>query len=206
MRTHWLLAAAISSIVVGCGTQPASSRSAADSILRVELLERGRVDQAVRQVWMEKLQRNVKPDSADWVRTLVADSANTDWLKETVRTHGWPGRSHVGPEAAGAAFLIVQHSPDTAFQREMLDLIRQAVEAGEVDGQALALLTDRVEVQAGRPQIYGTQAKIIDGQVMLDPIDDSAHVDERRTQLGLQPLAEYVRLLDSAYTPRGRLH
>jgi hypothetical protein len=59
------------------------------------------------------------------------------------------------------------------------------------------MLTDRVEVKAGRPQIYGTQLSLKDGRWVLDPIADSAGVDVRRRQMGLPPLAEYLRLADS---------
>jgi hypothetical protein len=38
--------------------------------------------------------------------------------------------------------------------------------------------------------------------VVLDPIDDSAHVDERRAALGMPPLAAYVAVLESVYTAR----
>jgi hypothetical protein len=62
------------------------------------------------------------------------------------------------------------------------------------------MLADRVAVHRGQPQRYGTQAKLLDGRMVLDPIADSAHVDERRAALGMPPLREYVRVLDSMYT------
>jgi hypothetical protein len=36
-----------------------------------------------------------------------------------------------------------------------------------------------------------------DGRWVLDPIADSAAVDARRKGMGLPPLAEYLRLVDS---------
>ena len=189
-------------ILVACDNETVSSRLASDSILRGELLDRGRADQAVRGPLMAKLQLGEQPDSADVVSIYLTDSANTEWLKSTVQDRGWPGKSRVGAEAADAAFLIVQHSPDTAFQQAMLVLIRRAFAAGDATGQQLALLVDRVEVEAGRPQLYGTQASIADDRVILHPIADSVGVDERRAELGMMPLADYIRLLDSAYTSR----
>ncbi len=97
-----------------------------------------------------------------------------------------------------AAFLIVQHAvQDTAFTRAMLPAIEKAHRHGELDGGAVAMLTDRLEVKAGRPQIYGTQLSLKNGRWVFDPIDDSVHVDERRHRMGLPPLAAYVRLIDS---------
>jgi hypothetical protein len=40
--------------------------------------------------------------------------------------------------------------------------------------------------------------------MVLDPIEDSAHVDQRRAALGMPPLREYVRVLDSVYAPHPR--
>jgi hypothetical protein len=199
-----MLAVALAGVlaVCACGNRSTPAGGSADSTLRAELIERGRADQAVREVVMEKMRQGLEPDSTDVAEWLATDSANTGWLKEMVGEHGWPDTTRFGAEAAGAAFLIVQHSPDTGFQREMLPLLRQAVEDGEANGQELALLTDRLAVQAGHLQVYGTQAEVIDGKVVLHAIEDSAGVDQRRAELGLPPLADYVRLLDSAYTGR----
>jgi hypothetical protein len=60
------------------------------------------------------------------------------------------------------------------------------------------MLTDRVEVKAGHPQIYGTQLSLHDGAWKLDPLLDSAHVDERRAKMGLGPLSVYLSKVDSA--------
>jgi hypothetical protein len=188
--------------VCACGRRSAPGAGSPDSTLRAELIERGRADQAVREEVMEKMRQGMEPDSADVTEWLATDSANTEWLKQMVGEHGWPDTTRFGAEAAGAAFLIVQHSPDTAFQRAMLPLLRRAVEDGAADGQSLALLSDRLAVQAGHPQVYGTQAQVIDGKVVLHPIEDSATVDQRRAEVGLPPLADYVRMLDSAYTGR----
>ena len=67
----------------------------------------------------------------------------------------------------------------------MLPLVRASFELGEIRGEALALLTDRVLVEDGELQRYGTQAEIVDGAVRFSPIEDEAHVDERRAGLGL---------------------
>ena len=81
----------------------------------------------------------------------------------------------------------------------MLPAIEQAHHRGELKGDAVAMLIDRVEVKAGRPQIYGTQLSLKDGRLVLDPIADSATVDTRRQRLGLLPLAEYLRRIDSVF-------
>lgn len=175
-------------------------KPALDESLRAELLVRGRKDQEVRQVFMTG-----RADSAAVARMNAVDASNTIFLKKVVAERGWPGPSSVGRDGEQAAFLIAQHAVlDTAFMVQLLPLLERAYAAGEAEGQQVALLTDRIARHRGQPQIYGTQASIVDGRFVLDPIADSAGVDARRAKLGIPPVARYMRLLDSLYnTARG---
>jgi hypothetical protein len=101
-----------------------------------------------------------------------------------------------------AAFLLVQHADaDRPFQKEMLPLVEKAYHAGALRGQEFALLTDRVRVAEGKPQVYGTQAKFQGKEVIPDPIEDAAQVDKRRAAVGLPPLAEYLKMMKDFYFP-----
>lgn len=125
-------------------------------------------------------------DAAVW---LAFDTESTRVLREVVAREGWPGRSRVGEDGATAAFLLAQHSPDLAFQKEVLGLLH-AQPPGEVDPTHTAYLHDRICIREGRPQRYGTQVQA-DGQPFpLEPGD----VDLRRAGEGLEPLAAYLRL------------
>jgi hypothetical protein len=48
-----------------------------------------------------------------------------------------------------------------------------------------------------RPQLYGTQFTMMDGQVAPQPIEDPGHLDERRAAVGLEPFAEYEATMRS---------
>jgi hypothetical protein len=164
--------------------------SAAIDALRRELLEMGRLDQEVREGFSpERVQ-----DTAYMRRMSSVDSAHTARIREILRVHGWPRISRVGPEAAGAAFLLVQHTADNELQRQALALM-EAAPRGEVALPDLALLTDRVRVRQGLPQLYGSQFSAVDGRWIADPIEDVARLDERRASMGLPPMADYVRLI-----------
>lgn len=171
-----------------------------------ELIRMGEADQEVREDAGAFLRgaAEMSPDTAALRRYVErqdsVDAANISRLKEIVREHGWPGRQAAGPEAAEAAFLIAQHATsDPAFQETYLEFLRAEYERGQVSGGAVALLTDRVRVQRGLPQLYGTQLSIQDGRLVLDPIEDEENVDERRGALGLGPLAEYLERVREAY-------
>lgn len=179
---------------LGCRSGSGQPSEAVLAEARTELEARGRSDQAVR----EGFGVDGKVDSAQLQLMVRTDSANTEWLKTYVNRWGWPTSQQVGPEAVQAAFLIVQHAVhDTAFMHAMLPSIQAAHRRGDLDGEAVAMLIDRLEVKAGRPQIYGTQLSLHDGRWQFDPITDSPGVDARRRAMGLPPLAEYVRLIDS---------
>ena len=177
-----------------------SSQPVTDVALRAELLRRVASDQAVREQFASVLRRGGQPDSALIARMASVDATNSRWLADVVARRGWPSRALVGEDGADAAFLLVQHADaDTAFQARVLPLLTRAFHAGDATGQQLALLTDRVATARAQPQVYGTQVKLIAGRTVLMPIGDSAGVDARRAAVGLPPLRDYLRLLDSAY-------
>ena len=119
--------------------------------LAEELRAMGTVDQEVREgVGPETL-----TDSAFMGRMIRADSANSRRLRDLIAKHGWPRSAEVGPDAAEAAFLIVQHTPFEDWQRDMLSTVEEAVRAGQLDAQSYALLYDRVQTKLGRPRSMG---------------------------------------------------
>lgn len=166
--------------------------------VRHELEVRGERDQHIRQGFGA----GGRIDSAQARAMAQTDSSNTSWLKAYVARWGWPTSAQVGRSAVEAAFLIVQHAVhDTAFMRAMLPYIQDAHRRGDLDGGSVAMLTDRLEVKAGHRQIYGTQLSLQNGRWVLDPVADSTGVDARRAKVGLPPLADYLRLVDSMFRP-----
>ena len=72
------------------------------------------------------------------------------------------------------AWLLVQHADrDRPFQKQCLELLREAVAKKEASGKDLADLTDRVLVGEGKNQIYGTQFITKDGKTTAQPMEDS---------------------------------
>jgi hypothetical protein len=170
--------------------------------LRRELLGRVKADQDVRLQLIGEGPGAVKTSRAEKLEARLeqVDRANTRRMKEVVAAYGWPGRSLVGLDGAQAAFLLVQHADrEPEFQKACLPLVERAFGDGEVPGEALALLTDRVLVAEGKPQLYGSQTTIEDGVMHVRPTAEAATLDERRARLGLPPIREYVKLLEELY-------
>jgi hypothetical protein len=171
--------------------------SGGDEDLRRELLARRDEDQRIRRLLSPpRGQHAVRlPDevAAQWRRI---DEDNTRWLGELVETRGWPGRTVAGQDGAGAAWLLAQHADRAPVrQRAFLDALRGAVERGEASRAHLAYLEDRVRVNAGRPQLYGTQFTVTEGEFGPYGIEDRERLDERRAEAGLEPFADYEALM-----------
>ncbi len=174
-----------------------------DADMKRELLRRVAADQAAREQLIASMRTSTTPDSATIAKLSAVDTANTAWLRGMVEQHGWPDRSVIGDDGASAAFLLVQHADrDTAFQARILPALEAAYRRGQAEGQHVALLTDRLARARGEPQVYGTQAVLRGGRRAVSPIRDSIRVDARRATMGLPPLAEYLRVLDSVYLGR----
>lgn len=120
--------------------------------------------------------------------------ANADRLTAILDEHGWPTPALVGADAARRAWLIAQHADrQLDVQRRALTLMTAAAATGDADPTHLAMLHDRVRVNEGHPQTYGTQiAAVTDGTPVPWPIEDPAQLDQRRAQAGLDPYAVHI--------------
>jgi hypothetical protein len=155
-------------------------------------------DQAVRS---EAIGGGIAKAQVASTQLEAVDRRNTARMREIVARAGWPDKELVGQDGAQAAWLLVQHSDDLAFQRHCLVLMEQAADRGLVDPAHVAYLTDRVRMKEGRPQLYGTQLREREGRLVPVPVEDEERVDYRRARVGMPPLAEYVKDAARFYTP-----
>lgn len=177
-------------------SEPAPTYGAPE--VRAELLQMAQRDQQVRRGLLAKGLKNIT--AADVALQDSIDAVHRDRLKAIIERHGWPTPAMVGDDGVQAAFLIVQHSTrDVEFQQRMLPFIRESHAAGILDGEDVALLTDRILVRHGLPQRYGTQISIFEGQLEVAPLEDPQNVDALRAEMGMMPLEEYLQLLKKRY-------
>jgi hypothetical protein len=67
----------------------------------------------------------------------------------------------------------------------------------------VAYLTDRVLMHEGKPQEFGTQVRVQDGQAVAQVLRDPEGVDARRAKVGLGPLREYLDGMLKNHRPGG---
>jgi hypothetical protein len=146
-----------------------------------ELRARAKQDQAVR-----------KPPF-DPAPMAPVDAANTAYLRALVAEVGWVDTARFGAQAAGDAFLLLQHSGDLGLQLAALPFVEREARKVRDFGQAYALLYDRTQVELGHEQRYGSQIGTdAAGNPVVLPLEDPARVDAFLAELGLPPLKDYL--------------
>ncbi len=134
--------------------------------------------------------------AAIWERQNRDDAANRRWLDELVARCGWPQTPNVEKPVLEVVWLVLQHADQESIEYRLkyLPYLQQSVARGDLPAKRLAMYEDRVQLQQGKPQRYGSQAIQVDGGVSLQmPVEDPEHLDERRKALGLQPICEYLQ-------------
>ena len=168
-----------------------------DKPLQAELLAILDEDQKYR-VQMSETQKKFGPNSKEindlWKITNQKDSINLIKVKKILDEKGWVGKDKVGAQANSALFLVIQHS-DLETQKKYLPMMKEAVTKGNASPGSLALLIDRIEIREGRKQIYGSQIGInqSNNTYYILPLTDPDNVDKRRTEVGLDPISNYVK-------------
>lgn len=173
--------------------------------LKRELAAIHESDQGPRRV-MGPMQQRYKAGAPQldslYEQMKLHDTQNEARVKAIIAQYGWPGKSLVGASGSSTAFLVLQHS-NLATIQEYLPLIRQAAAKGELAKSELALMEDRVLIFQHEPQVYGSQVRFNEaaGKMEFYPIQDEAHVDERRATMGLGSLADYAKMFNFTYVP-----
>ncbi|WP_201977402.1 DUF6624 domain-containing protein [Hymenobacter rubidus] len=146
---------------------------------------------------MQLMMRGQLPDST---RTRLIASQHVNFarhqpvLEAIVKQVGFPGFKQVGETSSKNFWLLVQHADaHPAFQQQVLKLMLPEVQRKNASGRNYAYLTDRVALNSGQPQTYGTQVEYkADGQPTPRNLLDPANVDKRRAAIGMEPLEAYL--------------
>ncbi|GEO05083.1 hypothetical protein AAE02nite_27470 [Adhaeribacter aerolatus] len=126
---------------------------------------------------------------------MSTDAENRKQLKEIFAKYGFPTRKMVGEDAMQGIFFIIQHADaDKEWQQAQLPKVENAVKKGDMDGQRYAYLYDRIKINSGEKQLYGTQfAKVdpVNKVAELALTEDLENLDKRRMGMGMMPIETY---------------
>jgi tRNA (mo5U34)-methyltransferase len=91
------------------------------------------------------------------------------------------------------ASRVLNTGVETAPTDESAPQVDLASGSEDVDERALAITVDRTLVDSGRPQVYGTQHRCEEGDLVpATPIEEPDEVDALRAEAGLPPLEQSV--------------
>lgn len=128
-----------------------------------------------------------------WETIERKDSINCVKVSRIIDTYGWLGKDIIGVKGNATLFLVIQHA-DLKTQEKYLPLMKEAVKKGNAEGHNLALLEDRILMSHDKKQVYGSQV-VKNSKTRkweLYPVEDIDHVNERRANVNLEPLEEYL--------------
>ncbi len=118
--------------------------------------------------------------------------------------YGFPGFDKIGKESSSDYWLLVQHCDKfPEFQKRVLVAMDKEVKKGNADPKNYAYLYDRVKVNAGEKQMFGTQVTYdleTTGRALPKiGLVDSANIDSVRKAYSLEPLKDYLNMMTSSH-------
>ncbi|GGE44825.1 hypothetical protein GCM10011413_08700 [Pedobacter psychrotolerans] len=126
----------------------------------------------------------------------ASDKQNQLLIGSLLDQCGWPkGLDEI---ENNTIFLVIDHA-DTAFIAKYFPILKLQSNKGIVAKRDLATLQDRMQLRSGKKQSYGTQTLKTGNMVTIWPIDDVQNLDQRRKEMGLLPMNEYINLLKKTY-------
>ena len=172
--------------------------------LQIELIRMYVDDQAARGNLMHDIISKYKIDSTEITQNggVFVDERNRNRLKEIFKEYGFPTKKLVGKDAMQGIFLMIQHSDgDKEWQKSQLPNIERAVKDGDMNGESYAYLYDRIKINSGEKQLYGTQFAYVDPinkTVELADTEDLDNLDNRRMEIGMMPIQMYKEFMISS--------
>lgn len=118
---------------------------------------------------------------------------NKEQLVKLIELNGWPTATSVTEYAAAGAALIINHTTYET-RSKYFPMLEKAFKKGEAQPLRYAKMRDRLLVEEGKEQLYGTQWKFKNSKRIPHPITKPHFVDKRRKKIGLGPLSDYLKV------------
>lgn len=129
----------------------------------------------------------------DVPRWEAVDTKNRPEVLRIFEHYGWVTNSLAGKDASHNFWLLVQHQTPEIQQR-LFPALEKAAKGGDASMSDYAYLYDRVQMDLGKPQHWGSAVKCENGKPVLYPVDDSAGLEARRKELFLMPIRDYLQM------------
>jgi hypothetical protein len=142
-----------------------------------------------------------------WRIIADQDSLNLISVTEIIEKYGYPGKTLVGEPTNKSAWYVIQHSKEI---EKYFPVVKKAGENNEIPMTLVAMMEDRMLMDQGLEQIYGSQGNgkyfknKETGQyeyiMIIWPIKDPENVNELRKSIGFKTtIEEYSKILGIDY-------
>ena len=157
--------------------------------LALEICKMGFKDQNGRQkiLRIEQIGENKSTLDSLWTIQNKQDSINREYITKLIdqNTMLFPSITEIGNTASRFAFLMLQHS-SYDVRKKYYKTIKFAMENNHLEKRYFAMYLDRLLIDEGKKQLYGTQIqKNIEGKLVLFPVKRKFNMNRRRLRLGL---------------------
>ncbi|MDL2315343.1 hypothetical protein LJC16_03685 [Bacteroidales bacterium OttesenSCG-928-C19] len=152
-------------------------------------------DEFIRRKNLDQQYRNTrKKTDEEWAEQKRLDSLNMVYLDSVLTIlQCWPGTSELGEDCESIPFLIATHSDNfISFQEKCMEHAYQALLKNNIPRSSFAMLYDRVRVNKGEKQLFGTQLKYIEGKYIPHDLENEELVDIYRVYFELPLLKQYI--------------
>ena len=115
-------------------------------------------------------------------------------LRPILEKIGWPKKSEFGENASTSAFILLQHSLDSAEYVKWLPILYKYCEEGEANWMHYAMLYDRCNLISDKPQRYGTHSEVLEnGELQMRSWEGNENtINEQRAKIGLPLLSKVL--------------
>jgi hypothetical protein len=179
-------------VIFGCSTKKINTQQSEN--IKLEFIEMHEIDQiAANYKPNGKFENYPKENWSKFKDSVFTKHKNR--IEELYNKHGYLGIKEIGKEGAFNFWLFVQHSDKyPEFQKRILKQMKKEVKKGNANANDYAYLVDRVKVNNGEKQMFGTQVDYrVNGQAKpKNGLIDSINIEKIRTEYKLSKLTEYL--------------
>lgn len=93
-----------------------------------------------------------------YIKMIKNDSTNIKRIEYLIKKYGYAGKSLVGEPTNETMWYVIQHSDKI---KKYYPIIKTAGKTNELPKKLVAKMYDRILINEGKEQIYGTQGRIV---------------------------------------------
>lgn len=117
-----------------------------------------------------------------------SDFQNLVIISNFIDQCGIPTLNQVNDVQMAGIWAVLQHS-NSKYVLKYMPQLEAAANNGDIKWGTIAMMKDRVLMEQGKPQVFGTQ--ILNGQ--LYKLKDPEYVNKRRKAIGMDPIEDYLK-------------